>query len=459
MGDQLVAVSNRLPITWNEVSQEWHLSAGGLAKSLHSSLSNHGGIWVGSLGGGSDDHPSDITHEGVRLASVAIDSDKYAVYYSEVSNGVLWPLLHDGLRSIDIRDEAWLSYVEANEEFARRAVAAADPDAMFWVHDYHLFLVPAMIRKLRPEARIGFFLHVPFPPTELFERLPWKSEILLGVLGSDVIGMHVSRYLDNFAAAVERHSLASTSKDQIHLANRTTKIIATPISVDVATIERLVGAESFASRVRDLRRQLGAVDKIIVGIDRMDYTKGIVPRLLAFEAALESGAIPPQTKLVQVAVPTRESVAGYEEERAEVERIVGRINGKFASLGSPAVHYVYRTLEVSELLELYAAADVMAVTPYRDGLNLVAKEFVAARVDESGVLLLSEFAGVAEEFKDAVLVNPYSMSDLVEGLATALRMSRSELQTRMKSLRATVHSHTLSDWTDTFVEQLAACDR
>lgn len=453
MLDQLVVMSNRLPISWSEIASEWQLSAGGLAKSLQAGLRERGGLWVGSLGGEVDATDS-VIHDGLQLAPVVVEACDYETFYSEVSNSILWPLLHDGLKPTDIRDDAWASYVTVNAEFARRAHEMADPNAIFWVHDYHLFLVPQMLRKLRPEARIGFFLHVPFPPTEILERLPWKGEILQGMLGSDVVGMHVESYLDNFATAVQRYSLASTSGNTIMMTDRDVRLLATPISVDFATIESMVSAKMHSLGVADLRKRLGDPEAIIVGIDRMDYTKGIVPRLLAFEGALDSGVIPKTTKLVQIAVPTRENVAGYEEERAEVERIVGRINGRFATLGAPAVHYIYRSMAFPELLQLYGVADVMAITPFRDGMNLVAKEFVAARTDESGVLLLSEFAGAAEELKDAVLVNPYSMSDLISGLTIALNMSRSESRTRMKSLRTTVQSHTLADWTDTFVNAL-----
>ncbi len=453
-----VIVANRLPMERTE--QGWRDSPGGLVRALVGLLRERQGAWVG-WAGAPDDPSTSFEHDGFSLEPVSLDAAQIAGYYEGVSNGALWPLYHDAIRPSLYDADSWISYRAVNEAFAARAAAVASPGATVWVHDYHLQLVPIMVRALRPDLRIGFFLHIPFPPQELFMRLPWRDEVIEGLMGADVIGFQRTVAAENFIGLANR--LLNIESDGMNLLTadgRTVQVGAFPISIDVDEISTLAESDVTAKAADDIRARLGRPAVVMLGVDRLDYTKGIEERLVAFRSLLtarrpEGSVVRPPIVLVQVAVPSRETVGDYQSQRERVEQLVGAINGEFATLGHPAVHYLHQGLPLHELVALYRSADVMVVTPLRDGMNLVAKEFVASRPDEAGVLVLSEFAGAVDELSDAVVVNPHDPDALVDALAQATEMGADEAQVRMRRLRRAVAANDVHFWATSFLDRLA----
>ena len=326
-----------------------------------------------------------------------------------------------------------------------------------WIHDYQLQLVPRMLRERRSDVTIGFFLHIPFPPYELFSRLPWRTEVVEGLLGCDLVGFQRPKDAANFVAAAHELTGVDAHDDTIEHPDRLTHVGTFPISIDVDDVEAMAAGRATRQRMSQIRARLGDPEVILLGVDRLDYTKGIGLRLKAFAALLESGELDAERHvMVQVATPTREAVEHYQDERHEVERLVGAINGRFSRIGLPVVHYLYQTLPFDELIALYRAGDVMLVTPFRDGMNLVAKEYAASHIDGDGVLVLSEFAGAADELTDAVLVNPHDDRALQRAIVTAVEMHRHERRGRMAGLRDQIRKSDVQGWADRFLAQLAA---
>ncbi len=323
------------------------------------------------------------------------------------------------------------------------------------MHDYQLQLVPALLRQRRPDLTIGFFLHIPFPPFELFTQLPWRSAIVEGLLGADLVGFQLPAGATNFAQLARRLHDLPVHRNVIDYDGRTVAARAFPISIDVASFDELARSPDVLARADEIRKELGNPGRIILGVDRLDYTKGIGVRLAAFEELLEDGVLEaPDTVLVQVATPSRERVEHYVHMREQIEQQVGHINGVFGSLGGPAVHYFNQSMPREELAALYRVADVMLVTPYRDGMNLVAKEYVAARGDLGGALVLSEFAGAAAEFKQAFLVNPHDIAGVKNQLIRALRTEPAELAKRMRAMRRHLSRNDLDHWASSFFDAL-----
>ncbi|MBL8761740.1 MAG: trehalose-6-phosphate synthase, partial [Phycisphaerae bacterium] len=388
---RLVVLANRLPVH-RAGDGEWHTSPGGLVGAVLPIMKARAGAWVGWPGSTSRT-PSSWTHEGVRLSPVSVPDREMDEYYGGMSNRTLWPLFHDAIRAPEFEPKWWEAYESVNERFVRRALRAAGKRAEWWVHDYHLMLVPRLLRAARPNARIGFFLHIPFPPEELFAWLPWRRQLLEGLLGADVVGFQTNAEARNFSRAARRWTRAEGTDRELHIDERRVRVEAFPISIDVNEFEAAARDSLVIARAQQIRRRVGARRRVILAVDRIDYTKGIELRLEAFEAALARGDLSAdRCVLVQIAVPSREATPEYMETRDRVERLVGRINGQFSTPGRVAVHYFRRQLPRDELVSYYLAADVMLVTPLRDGMNLVAKEFIATRLDNSGVLVLSEFA-------------------------------------------------------------------
>ncbi|MBI5088515.1 MAG: trehalose-6-phosphate synthase [Actinobacteria bacterium] len=461
-----VIVANRLPV--ESTDQGWRDSPGGLVRALVGLLRERSGVWVGWAGVVDDDTPSVVDddtpsfeHDGLSLEPISLDAGQVAGYYESVSNAALWPLYHDAIRTSVYDADSWVSYRAVNRAFAERTAAVAAPGATVWVHDYHLQLVPGLLREMRPDLRIGFFLHIPFPPQELFMRLPWRDEVIEGLLGADVIGFQRTVAAENFIGLANRLLGLETDGLTIRAGDgRTVEVGSFPISIDLAEFEALACDEATVEEAHAIRTRLGNPAVVMLGVDRLDYTKGISERLVAFQSLLtarrcDDRVVRPPVVLVQVAVPSRETVGDYQSQREHVEQLVGAINGEFATLGHPAVHYLHQSLPLPELVALYRAADVMVVTPLRDGMNLVAKEFVASRPDESGVLVLSEFAGAVDELRDAVIVNPHDPEALVESLATAIAMDDAEARRRMRSLRAAVSANDVHSWATAFLGRLA----
>ena len=450
----IVVAANRLPVM--RTDHGWTASPGGLVRALLPMLRDTGGTWVGWTGN-SDDHTDPFDVGGVELHPVPISAEEVELYYEGFSNDALWPLYHDALRESTYSSEQWDAYVAVNERFAVTLANIAPPNAIVWIHDYQLQLVPSMLRAQRGDVTIGFFLHIPFPPYELFSRLPWRTEVVEGLLGCDLIGFQRPRDAANFAAAAHELVGLDAHDGWIRHPDRSTKLGAFPISIDVGEVEEVAAGRATRQRMSQIRARLGDPEVILLGVDRLDYTKGIGLRLKAFAALLESGELDPERHvMVQVATPTREAVEHYQDERHEVERLVGAINGRFSRIGLPVLHYLYQTLPFQELIALYRAGDVMLVTPFRDGMNLVAKEYAASHIDGDGVLVLSEFAGAADELTDAVLVNPHDDHALQQAIVTAVEMHRHERRRRMAALRDQIRENDVQSWADRFMSRLAA---
>ena len=455
----VVVVANRLPVdqvTDPDGSTRWQRSPGGLVTALEPFVAGRGGAWVG-WSGSAGEAPEPFESGGMSLIPVPLSEEEVDRYYEGMSNASLWPLYHDVVEKPEYHRTWWDTYVQVNKRFTERAAEVAAEGAIVWVHDYQLQLVPAMLRQQRPDLTIGFFLHIPFPPYELFTQLPWRSAIVEGLLGADLVGFQRPAAAANFVQLARRlHDLPARGST-IEYDGRTVTARAFPISIDVRSFEELAGRPDVVKRAEEIRAELGNPRKIILGVDRLDYTKGITVRLNAFQELLEDGVVEvPDTVMVQVATPSRERVEHYVHMRETIEQQVGHINGVFGTLGGPAVHYINQSVPREELAALYRAADVMLVTPYRDGMNLVAKEYVAARSDLGGTLVLSEFAGAAAELKQAFLVNPHDITGVKNQLLRALRIDPPEAAKRMRAMRRHLARNDLEHWANSFFDALQA---
>jgi trehalose 6-phosphate synthase len=458
----LVIVANRLPVRRSDDADgpsagRWVTSPGGLVSAVRPAVADHeAAAWVGWTGVEGDEDPFDI--DELHLWPVPISNEEKALFYDGMSNGTLWPLYHDKAVPAEFHRTWWDGYRRINRRYAEAAAAVAGQRATVWVHDYQLQLVPGILRELRPDLRIGFFLHIPFPPPELFVGLPWRNEIANGLLGADLLGFQTPDSADNFHRLAVRRGLASDSgTGRLQCGDRTVYTKAYPIGIDVARYDEGARADKVSEHARDLRARLGAPHTVLLGVDRLDYTKGIDVRLRAVKELLDDGAVnPSQVTMVQVAQPSRDDVEAYSTLRDEVDRMVGEINGNYGRVGFPVVHYIHQNVDFPELLAMYRAADVMLVTPFRDGMNLVAKEYVAARYDLTGALVLSEFAGAATELADALLVNPYDIDGLKAAITHAVSMDASESRERMERMRAAVLGNDATDWARGFLADLAA---
>lgn len=459
MADQsaeFVVVANRLPVDLEKLpdgTQRWKRSPGGLVTALEPMLRSREGAWVG-WPGLADAEAEPFVEDGLALHPVMLTSKEVEDYYEGFSNGTLWPLYHDVVAPPAFHRHWWQAYVRVNKRFAEVVAEVAAPGATVWVQDYQLQLLPAELRALRPDLRIGFFLHIPFPPTELYQQLPWRKEIVEGLLGADLVGFHTPGGVRNFRWLATRFTDATPgARNEVNYDGRTVKLGAFPISIDSAHLDELSRSPEVQQRAKEIRNDLGNPERVILGVDRLDYTKGIDVRLRAFEELLEEQRAG-DTVMIQLATPSRERVEHYQTMRAGIEQSVGRINGTFARVGHPVLHYLHQSLPRDELAAFFVAADVMLVTPLRDGMNLVAKEYVACRSDLGGVLVLSEFAGAAIELKDSVLVNPHDTDGVKNALHRALTMPAEESRKRMKALRRQVMAYDVDRWARSFLDAL-----
>ena len=456
----LVIVANRLPVdrvTHPDGTLGWRRSPGGLVSALEPVMRANEGAWVGWPGAGDDPDPEPFVEDGLQLVPIHLSDEEVEEFYEGFSNGTLWPLYHDLVAKPEFHREWWDSYVRVNRRFAERVASLATEHATVWVQDYQLQLVPQMLRELRPDLRIGFYLHIPFPPPELFSQLPWRRQLLEGLLGADLIGFQLSGGAANFVRLVRQRVGHKTHRDLVYLPDgRSVKAAAFPISIDAAGFIELARSESVEERAQAIRDALGNPRKIFLGIDRLDYTKGIYARLRAFAELIAEGRLDVEDAVfVQVATPSRERVEQYRILRDDIDRLVGRINGDLGRIGRPAISYLHSSYPREEMAALYRAADIMVVTPYRDGMNLVAKEYVACRYDDEGALVLSEFAGAAHELRQAYLVNPYDINGMKSTLMEAFEADGKETTKRMRAMRKQVVDNDVAAWANSFLSELA----
>lgn len=460
MDSRVLIVSNRLPVTVHRTDAEFRLepSAGGLATGLRSPHARGNGWWIGWPG--LAETLSDREREALtarlaeqRLAPVFLSPEELTRYYDGFSNGFIWPVFHYLTGQVPYRTRDWPAYRDVNRRFADCAAEHYRDGDLVWIHDYQLMLVPAMLRERIPQARIGFFLHIPFPAEEVFRTLPHREDLLRGLLGADLIGFHTTVYARHFAAALLLLLGVPTQVDRVTVDDRTVRLGVFPMGVDAARIARLADQPDLREDVTAIR---AGSEFTLVAIDRLDYTKGVPQRLLAYETLLqEHPELHGRVKLVNLAVPSRGEVRAYREFRREVNAIVGRINGAFATPSWVPLHYMFRSLPEREVVALYRAADVMLVTPVRDGMNLVAKEYVAARTDQRGVLVLSEYAGASAELVEAIRTNPYDIDGAAAAYYAALTMPAAEQERRMRALRERVLNNDVHRWGDAFLRALA----
>jgi alpha,alpha-trehalose-phosphate synthase [UDP-forming] len=474
----LVVVANRLPVDRcrePDGSMTWKTSPGGLVAALEPVMHQFDGAWIGWTGTpGETLEPFDS--DGIHLVPVTLGAEDVERYYEGMSNGTLWPLYHDVIAAPNFHRAWWESYVRVNRRFADVALTQAASGARVWIQDYQLQLVPRMIRRVRSDLRIGFFNHIPFPPYEIFSQLPWRRQVIKGLLGADLLGFQRPADANNFLRACRRSGLSAQggtirvggpvrgSRTSTTPTGRGVRASAFPVSIDAAVFDEIAKRPSTLERARQIRAELGDPELVLLGVDRLDYTKGILHRLQAFGELLEEGKLAaPGAVLVQVATPSRERVEQYQQMREQVEVSVGRINGTHGQLGSPAVHYLHQSQPREELVALYLAADVMLVTSLRDGMNLVAKEYLASRYDERGALVLSEFTGAANELRQAFLVNPHDIDGLKAAIVAASTIGPRESTRRMRALRQRVFDFDVVRWASDFLSTLdlvcAATDR
>ncbi|WP_166822529.1 alpha,alpha-trehalose-phosphate synthase (UDP-forming) [Brevibacterium limosum] len=444
-GHSFILMANRLPV--DRCGDSWHTAPGGLVSALAPIAKAESGAWIG-WPGTCEETIEPFGVGGMHLVPIPLSCAEHRQYYEGFSNAVLWPLYHDLIVAPEYRRDWWFAYEAVNARFARAAIETAAYGATIWIHDYHLQLVPRMIRGQRPDVRIGFFNHIPFPPVELLAQLPWREAVMDGLLGADVIGLQRESDVTNFRAASQR--FLGIDPDRV-----SNVIGAYPISVDVDAIREAAESESVARLARQFRHDLGNPEVLMLGIDRLDYTKGIPQRLHAVEELLDEGALDPETTvLAQVAVPSREGIGAYQDLRDEVERLIGRVNGRFGTIERGVVQYAHQSYSFEATIALYLAADVLLVTSLRDGMNLVAKEFVTARQGSGGALVLSEFAGAADELDRAIIVNPHDTSGLKNGIRQAASLTGDDAPEQMAAMAAAVKDNDLHQWARRFLNDL-----
>jgi len=451
--DRLIVVANRAPVRQHE-GGEWQPSVGGLATALLPVLKKHGGVWVSMKSDGDaperQPYPADAPDFTIRRVPMS-ETERHN-YYEGMANSVLWPVSHYLLRHLEL-DRAFIEdYRLINQRFAEAVLEEAGPRDTIWVQDYHLMLLPGHVREALPESTIAHFWHIPWPAMEVFRILPWARELVRGLLGCDLIGFHVEEYVDNFRETAKVLLGAELTENGVRWEGREVRVEAHPIGIDVEFFEQTSASPEIREKAEALRAKSG-VDSILLGVDRLDYTKGILARLHAFERFLERYPdYRGRVSLYQIATPSRTGVESYQTLKREVDELVGRINGAFSEGQWVPIHYYYRRFSQQELCAFYRAADAAFVTPLRDGMNLVSHEFVAA--NERGTLILSEMTGAAYLMPEAILVNPYDEERLAAALKFALEMDAEERSTRREALKERVANLDVHHWADRFLASI-----
>ncbi|WP_410609702.1 trehalose-6-phosphate synthase [Amycolatopsis sp. lyj-109] len=449
---EFVVVMSRIPPFGAGDGRSKHNT--GISHTLRRLVVERRGVWVG-WSGLADAAAGLESASGMDAMAIPMSGREVEWHLEGQCHSTLWPLYHDAIERPEFHRDWRDTYRMINQRYADAVAHVAARGATVWIHDYQLQHVPALLRDQRPDLRTGFFLHIPFPPPELFTQLPDRDETLRGLLGADVVGFQRPASAQNFLRLCADLLGLRNGDSSVHVGGRTVMVDAYPVSVDVEAIERDVGRPQIMRRAQRIRAELGNPEIVIAGLDRLDYTKGIEQRLLAYGAILadvQTASNP--LAFIQVATLSRERVARYTSLRERVDRLAGHLNGSYGRMGNPVVRYTNQPLDYDEVMAIYRAADVMVVTPFRDGMNLVAKEYVASRVDNRGAIVLSEFAGSAAELDEAILVNPYDADDLKDAILRAIEMSPAEQVRKMKAMRSWLRAHDARAWITAFMTSL-----
>ena len=466
--NKTIITSNRLPLQVNIKDQKLKItsSVGGLATGMKSVHAEGDAIWIGWSGIPNEELDPSMSlqvDEAIRkqkCISVPLSAEDVEQYYEGFSNKALWPLFHYFMEYSRFEQEEWEAYKRVNQKFADVILDHIEDGDTVWIHDYQLLLLPELIKNSKPNASIGFFLHIPFPSYEIFRTFPWCKQLLKGMLGADLIGFHTYDYERHFLSSVKRILRLDVNFNQISYQDRLVKVDSFPMGIDYEKFHQAALHQSMnVNKKSDLLERLKAHQskdrKLILSIDRMDYTKGIPNRIKAFEYFLEKyPKYKEKVRLVMLAVPSRSNVPQYQKLKRETDELVGRINGKFASVSWTPIWYFYRALPFKDLIDLYISSEVALITPIRDGMNLVAKEYVATRIQKDGVLILSEMAGAAKEMNEAILINPNSFEDFADSLEMALSMPKEEQTKRMSHLQKRLKRYNVEKWAQEFFKAL-----
>lgn len=458
-GKKVLIVSNRLPIkiSKKENTISYQNSEGGLATGLTSIYQQGDNQWIGWVGADvADEEKEKVTTDlaARNLCPIFLSQQEINDYYEGFSNETLWPLFHYFPTLTEYNPEHWETYKKVNQKFADAIIKTATKDDVIWIHDYQLMLVPQMVRKAIPDVSIGFFQHIPFPSYEVFRLIPWRKELLNGLMGADVIGFHTYDDVRHLISAVNRITGLPNVANEIRIDSRTAIVDAFPISIDYKKY-RALAEEAQTRRNERKLKQLINYNRLIISIDRLDYSKGITHRLHAYQLFLEQHPeLRGKVTMIQLVVPSRDTVPKYKQLKEEINRMVSEINGKFSTLGWQPIQHFYRSFPLHLLSALYKAADVALVTPMRDGMNLVSKEYVASKTDQKGVLVLSEMAGASRELSEAIIINPNDVWDFADKIFQALNMPEEEQKRRMNAMQQTVATFDIFNWVENFMSKL-----
>jgi trehalose 6-phosphate synthase/phosphatase len=456
-----IIVSNRLPVSLQHKNSKFEFkpSAGGLATGLGSIYKEGENIWIGWPGNDVSDsnQRKEVTEElkALKMAPVFLTKEDIELYYEGFSNETIWPAFHYFTQYINYEESYWRSYVDVNRKFCDAILSKADPEDTIWVHDYQLLLLPRMLREALPQATIAFFQHIPFPSYEIIRMLPWRKELLEGMVGADLIGFHTYDDMRHFLSAVGRILGLSNESGYIQADNRLVNVDSFPMGIDYDKFAKAAVSKKSLSNVKKFKSLLGE-QQLLLTIDRLDYSKGIPQRIKVFDELLAAHPeFHEKVSMIMVVVPSRDKVKSYMELKEEIDTLVGGINSKYSSLNWVPIHYFYRSFPFNELSAFYAMSDIALVTPLRDGMNLVCKEFVASKTNRKGVLILSEMAGASKELVDAILVNPNDIEAVKEAIKTALNMSEEEQITRITTMQESLKRYDIFQWVKVFMDRLA----
>jgi len=462
MTNRLLIVSNRLPVTIHKRGNEFSIqdSIGGLATGLGSIYYTQNSLWIGwpgliqkRINQDDQDQISEILKERHCMA-VFLSKSEYEKYYNGLCNKAIWPLFHYFYQYAKYDNNEWKAYTQVNKKFCEAVCSVAQSGDIIWVHDYQLMLLPGMIREKIPDAIIGFFLHIPFPPFELFRLIPWNKEILTGLAGADLIGFHTFEYLRYFLNNIRRILGYEHEMMRFMAGNRVIKVDTFPMGIDYRKYAEATKRPQVKKEIAKIRKII-TKGKIILSIDRLDYTKGVPLRLRAFEMLLEKHKeLKEEVTLILVAVPSRTHIDQYAELKHEVDHLVGKINGMFGTMSWTPVRYMYTFIPFNKLIAIYNLADLALITPLRDGMNLMAKEYLATKVDGLGMLVLSEFAGAAKELGEAILVNPNDIREFSTAIHNGLMLSDEEKKNRICTMQRRLKRYDLERWASDFLEVL-----